>query len=224
MSRDELKIRAVEVLGSGILTALGATLRYTVSETHHYASLRESGRPVIYIFWHSRLIPLAHLHRGQGIVALVSRHRDGEYLSRVIRRRGFEVARGSSTRGGTEGLRELVRWARRGHDIAITPDGPKGPARHLKLGALTLGRVTGLPLVPAAAAVSPAWRARSWDRFVVPAPFARVHVRYAAPIAIPRDASDEELDALRLRAESELNRITDQVDAEAEGLGPGRWA
>ncbi|TVR58766.1 MAG: DUF374 domain-containing protein [Gemmatimonadales bacterium] len=215
MNRDELKVRAVEVLGSGVLTGLGATLRYTVSETHHYAGFREAGRPVIFIFWHSRLLPLVHLHRGQGVVALVSHHRDGEYIARVIRRRGFEAARGSSTRGGSEALRDLVRWARKGRDIGITPDGPKGPARRLKLGAVTLGRITGLPLVPAAAAASRAWRARSWDRFVVPAPFARIHVRYAAPITIPRDASEEELESLRLRAESELNRITDQVDAEA---------
>jgi len=220
MNRDELKIRAVELLGSGFLAALGTTLRYTVSETHHYAPFREAGRPVIFILWHSRLLPLVHLHRGQGVVALVSHHRDGEYIARVIRRRGFEAARGSSTRGGTEGLRDLVRWARKGHDIAITPDGPKGPARRLKLGALTLGRVTGLPLVPAAAAASRAWRARSWDRFVVPAPFARLHVRYAAPISVPRDSSDAELESIRLRAESELNRITDQVDAEALGQPP----
>lgn len=215
MNRAEVGFRAVGLLGGGFLSLLGATFRYRVSETHHYEPFREEGRPVIFILWHARLLSLVHRHRGEGVVALVSRHRDGEYIARVIRRGGFEAARGSSTRGGGEALRDLVRWTRKGHDIAITPDGPKGPARRLKPGALTLARITGLPLMPAAAAASRSWRAASWDRFVVPAPFARIHVRYAPPIHIPRDASEEKLEALRLHAESELNRITDEVDREA---------
>ncbi len=215
MNRAEVGFRAVGLLGGGFLSLLGATFRYRVSETHHYTAFREEGRPVIFILWHARLLSLVHRHRGEGVVALVSRHRDGEYIARVIRRGGFEAARGSSTRGGGEALRDLVRWTRKGHDIAITPDGPKGPARRLKPGALTLARITGLPLVPAAAAASRSWRATSWDRFVVPAPFARIHVRYAPPIHVSRDASEEELEALRLQAESELNRITDEVDRDA---------
>lgn len=140
--------------------------------------------PRIYALWHEHLLPLAVLHRGQGAVALVSRHRDGEILARVLGGLGYGAARGSSTRGGGSGLREMIRAGRSGRTLAFTPDGPRGPARTCKPGVVRAARATGLPVVPAAAAASTGRRLRSWDGFLVPAPAATVYVAHGPPVVV----------------------------------------
>lgn len=212
MSADGWKLRAVERGGGALLSALGRTLRFDVRGREHYLPFRERGEPILFTFWHSRILPLAYLHRHEGAVVLVSEHRDGEYIARVLERTGFKTARGSSTRSGARGLRQLLRAARSGRDLAITPDGPRGPARRVKLGALVAARMAGLPIVPVAAGGGPVWRAGSWDRFVVPLPFARIRVRYAPPIHVGREAGDGELRACARKLDEVLNRLTDDVD------------
>lgn len=223
MDRGELKARAVGAAGTLVVSLLGATFRYEVAGAEHYLRLRAERRPFVFAFWHSRLLPLVHLHRNEGAVALVSEHADGEYIARVMRGHGLEAARGSSTRGGAQGLRQLLKAARRGRELAITPDGPKGPARRAKLGAITVARLGGMPIVPLSIGGPRAWRLDSWDRFMVPKPFARLRVRYAPPIDVPRDGTDREMEGLRRRLESELDRLTDEVDglASEERAGAG---
>ncbi len=209
---EELKFRAVGFLGTGFLRILGATIQYESEGEEAFQDLRQEGQPVIFTLWHAHLLPLIYRHRDQGVVALVSQHRDGEYIARVMQRMGFEAARGSSTRGGTKGLRELLRWARKGRDLAVTPDGPRGPARTMKMGALTLARLTGFPLIPTVAGSDRVWRFQSWDGFMVPKPFATFRIRYGTPMQIPRSSSDAELEDYRLRLEREMNRLTDSVE------------
>lgn len=216
MTGEGLKLQLVSRAGSAFLSTLGATLRFDVEGAEPLRRLRAAGQPVIFALWHSRLLPLIHLHRNEGVVALVSKHRDGEYIARVMQRRGFGTARGSSTRGGVHGMRQLIRVARSGRDLAITPDGPRGPARVLKMGAITVARVGRLPIIPVTAGCSRSWRAGSWDRFMVPKPFARIEVRYAPPVHVPRDADEGELERLRQELEVTLNRITDEVDGVGE--------
>jgi lysophospholipid acyltransferase (LPLAT)-like uncharacterized protein len=209
---DPWKVALVERLGSALLAALGCTLRFQVEGARVFQELRERRQPVIFAFWHSRILPLAHLHRNQGVVVLVSEHRDGEYIARIVARRGFGTARGSSTRGGVRGLRELIRAGRAGRDLAVTPDGPKGPPRRVKWGTLVAAQVTGFPVIPVAAGGEGVWRVNSWDRFVIPRPFARIRVRYGTPLQVPRDAGPEELRTLAARLDGELNQLTDEVD------------
>ena len=175
---------------------LGTTLRFQREGEEHFLQFRRQGCPVIFTFWHSRILPLSHLHRRQGVVVLVSRHRDGEYIARLVERRGFGLARGSSTRGGAQGLRELIRALREGRDIAVTPDGPRGPERVFKPGALAAAQAAGAPVIPVAVDASRAWWVNSWDRFMIPQPFARMGVRYGQPRWVPRDASPTRLEAL----------------------------
>lgn len=141
--------------------------------------------PAVYALWHEHLLPLALLHRGEGAVALVSRHRDGEILARVLDGLGYRTARGSSTRGGDSGLREMIRAGREGTPLAFTPDGPRGPARTCKPGVVRAAAATGMPVVPTGAAASSGRRLGSWDDFLVPAPGATVCVSRGAPIAVP---------------------------------------
>jgi lysophospholipid acyltransferase (LPLAT)-like uncharacterized protein len=146
---------------------------------------RAAGRPVILLCWHGRLLPLLFVHRAEGVVLLVSRHRDGGYLVDVARRWGYGAVRGSSRRGGEVGLLGIVRALRRGATVALTPDGPRGPAERVKLGAIAAAQHGRALIVPLTARPSAAWWLRSWDRFCVPRPFATIDVRYGAPYEVP---------------------------------------
>jgi len=189
----ELRFRTASFFGAGALAALGSTLRYDISGKEHPEAFHQVGRPVVYAFWHAWILPLAILHRNEGAVVLVSEHGDGEYIARIIHRMGFGTSRGSSTRGGAQGVRGLVRALREGKDIALTPDGPRGPAGEFKPGGLVVAQLSAAPVIPVRVSADRSWRLGSWDRFAVPKPFARVRVRYGAPRLVPRDATASEL-------------------------------
>ncbi len=202
---------AVGLTGRYGLRALFRTLRIQRTGQHPPLRLGEERTPVIFVFWHGRLLPLIHVHRHQRTVVLVSEHRDGEYIARLLHHFGFGTVRGSSTRGGVRGLKGLIRAARRGWDLAITPDGPRGPSRELKLGALTVARITGLPLVPVGVGVTSAWRIRSWDGLLVPKPFSTVRVAYGPPTLVPRNADQAKIDEVAVSLHRRLDDLSGQV-------------
>ena len=209
---------AVGLTGRYGLRALFRTLQIHRTGQHILPKFGEERTPVIFVFWHGRLLPLIHVHRHQGTVVLVSEHRDGEYLARLLHHFGFATVRGSSTRGGVRGLKGLLRAARRGADLAITPDGPRGPNRELKHGALTVARMTGLPLVPVGVGVTSSWRIRSWDGLLVPKPFSTVRVAYGLPTLIPRNADQAEIDEVAASLQRRLDDLSGQV-GDTEPLG-----
>lgn len=210
-----LKFEAAGVVGLGMMAALFATTRSTRIGQEHYLRYRRSGTPVIFVFWHGQLLPLLHYHRNEGIVVLVSEHADGEYLTRVAERHGFGAVRGSSTRGATKGLKGLVRAARAGRDLGLTPDGPRGPAGEFKPGALAVAQMTGLPIIPLAAGSSSGWHFDSWDRFLVPKPFARIALAYGEPVMVPQAATREDLSDLAQRLSRRLDALTHEAAAAA---------
>ena len=170
--------------GSWLVRLCARTWRYEVTDAPEYTAAVSSGERFIYAFWHSGLLPLTLLHRDEGAAVLVSRHRDGELIARLIQRLGYVTARGSSTRGGEAGVREMLAWAEAGRHLGITPDGPRGPAEQVKDGLFYLAVRSGLRVVPVGVGARPAWVQRSWDRFRVPRPFARVCVTHGAPLAL----------------------------------------
>jgi lysophospholipid acyltransferase (LPLAT)-like uncharacterized protein len=197
-----------------LLDAILGTVRFEVTGRERFAAGREQG-PVIFMVWHGRLLPLTYLHRAEGLVALISRSADGEVIARVVEHWGYQVVRGSSSRGGTVALRELVRHARAGRSLAITPDGPRGPRQKMKPGALLAAQLTGAPLIPSAAGTARAWWFEGWDRFLVPKPFARIHVAYGAPVVVPRDADAAELARIGGAVEESMNGLVRAVDQAA---------
>lgn len=205
-----LKYSAAGFVGHAVLQSIFSTVRFRVETPEPFRN-----KPVIFALWHGRLLPLLYHHRYQGVTGLVSRSADGEYLARILQSWGFEVARGSSSRGGMPALREVVRIARSGGSIAITPDGPRGPRQKMKQGVLTAAQLSGLPLLPVSAAATRAWWFEGWDRFLVPKPFATVYVRYGDLIEVPRDATPADLAALEQRVENKINELTLQTDADA---------
>ena len=200
-------------LGSGTLCLLARTLRIR-REEKAAEPLWTSRTPAIYVVWHARLLLLPYLYGHRGARVLISRSRDGEMVARLVRRFGFVVVRGSSSRGGAGGLRGLARAIEEGHSVILVPDGPRGPAETVKPGVVTLARMTGAPVVPLAFAASAEWRTRSWDGFRIPKPFARCVVRFGPPLRVTasRDRGDNE--ATRKEIEAALHEVTWQVDEE----------
>ena len=176
--------RLVAPVAAGLVRLLAATWRYRVRGAEHVAVLRAAKRPFIFVLWHSRFLPLLYFHRNEGLCLLISRHRDGGYLASVAERWGYRVVRGSSQRGGEVGLLGIVRALQHGGEIALAPDGPRGPVEKVKPGAVAAAQHAEAPLVPVAARPSAAWWLRSWDRFCIPKPFASVEVVYGAALEV----------------------------------------
>ncbi len=171
-------------IGSALVRALAATWRYRAGGEEHVRALREKRRPFVFVLWHSGILPLLYRHREQDVVMLISRHRDGGYLADLGARWGYRSVRGSTKRGGEVGLLGIVRALEGGAVVAITPDGPRGPAERVQPGAIAAAQHAGVPIVTVGVRASSAWYLRSWDRMCIPKPFAAIDVRYSPPIRI----------------------------------------
>jgi hypothetical protein len=204
--------RAMLLLGRGFLHALARTWRIRVVNGGPLLDLRKAGHPFIFALWHGHLLPLLWHHRGQGVLILVSEHRDGEMVAQAAESLGYGLIRGSTTRGGDRALISLVRELKAGNEVAITPDGPRGPAETFAPGALVAAQRSDSFILPVAAAADRAWRLRSWDRFVIPKPFARVTIAYAAPTKVS---------ATNSRAAADQGPIFERLLNEASGLAGG---
>ena len=192
---------------------VSATLRY---RWHDHRETGVSG-PVIYATWHNRLalclIAYEHErknHPGVGMAAMVSASKDGALLSSILERFGVQPVRGSSSRRGPQALLELTTWAERGYDLAITPDGPRGPRYVVQEGVMSLAQVTGLPIVPFSFSARWKIQARSWDRFQIPIPFSRCDMVVGKPLQVPREANEAERESLR----QELERTMQEMAAD----------
>lgn len=198
-------------LGALALRALGRTWRVSFEGPDPFAESRP--QPRIGAFWHRNLLVASYLFRNRGVTAFVSRSRDGDLVTGALAHLGYaHPARGSSSRGGAAGLRDMVRRVRNGLVAAVVTDGPRGPARRSKPGVIALARLTAAPITPLALSGRPCLRFRTWDRTLLPLPFARVVCRFAPPIAVRRDGDRETEDRLRLALDRELNRMTDALD------------
>lgn len=170
-----------------LLRTLAATWRFRTTGDAHVRTLRGAERAFVYVLWHSRILPLLVLHRHQDIVLLISRHRDGGYIADVGERWGYRSIRGSSRRGGEVGLLRIVRTLQAGAVVAITPDGPLGPAERVKPGAVAAAQHAGVPIVPVGVRPHATWRLGTWDRMCIPKPFTTIEVEYGAPIEVGPD-------------------------------------
>jgi lysophospholipid acyltransferase (LPLAT)-like uncharacterized protein len=198
--------RAVLFLAQGVFQLLARTWRFRVLNGGAIRALREQEPPVIFSLWHGQLLPLLWHHRNQGVKILISEHRDGEIVARTAQSLGYGLIRGSTTHGANRALITLVRELQAGHDVAITPDGPRGPAETYAPGALVAAQRTRAYIIPVAASASRSWRLNSWDRFMIPKPFARVTVAYAEPSQViadsPRLATEQASRFKRLMGEA----------------------
>lgn len=189
--KQRLSLWAVSWAGYLAIRIIGPTLR--VSITYEPGAQNEpQTRPAIYCFWHRCVFAATYIFRKRGIRVLTSRSYDGEYIARIIERLGFRAVRGSSSRGAVQSLRELQRELENGEFVAFTIDGPRGPRYVAKPGPIHLARVTGAPIFSFYVAVERAWILRTWDAFILPKPFSRIHCYVRSPIKVAADASHEQ--------------------------------
>lgn len=168
--------------------------------------------PIILAFWHGRMLYfLPHYYR-QRFTMLVSQSRDGDFVSRVLHRFGVDVTRGSSSRGGSQAFRTLVRKLRSGSHVALTPDGPRGPRYVVQPGVVAVARQTGAAIVPVTYSAQWHITLRSWDAFLLPWPWSRVAVVYGAPIHVPSQATPDLMQAKQQEVEASLRAITARAD------------
>ena len=210
---DRLLLASAPALGGWAVAFLTRTLRVEVIDTGHVNGFWERRTPVIYAVWHGRILILPAIYgKHRKVHVMASRHRDGELVTRFLRSFGFESVRGSTTHGGSLALRRLAKFLRNGAEVAVAPDGPRGPREVVQPGVIALAKLTGAPIVPVTVSASRSWRLKSWDAFLIPKPFARVAVGFGAPIVVPPRADRSEQENLRKELETSLREITWRAD------------
>jgi lysophospholipid acyltransferase (LPLAT)-like uncharacterized protein len=215
--RNKKLIRALAWAGAKFIRLWMGTLRHE----YHAVGINVDPRTpdlrgrYLYAFWHESMLLPAYYYGGLGIFILISQHADGEWIAEVCRHLGFRPIRGSTTRGGVEAVRQMLRAGQEAH-ISITPDGPRGPRRQVQAGLIYLAARTGLPIVPAGFGFARPWRARSWDRFAVPRPGSFAITVSGAPVQIPPDVDRNGIEHYRLEIERELLRLSAMAEHWAE--------
>lgn len=173
---------------------------------------RESSTRGIYLFWHEMMLfPVSAHDLLSDFTVLVSRHRDGELIARILMMLGFKVVRGSTTRQSFSAVRGLMRQGKVSH-LAVTPDGPVGPRRIVQPGAVYVASKTGMAIYPVGFAFHKCWRAGSWDRMALPKPLSRGACVVGRAVMIPPDLTNESIEAYRQQLQAELDRVQERAD------------
>jgi hypothetical protein len=187
-----------------------------VANSNASGKANKSISPVILCIWHNRLAmgvasQNAEYHKlwpANGLAAVVSASRDGAFLASILEHFNIQPIRGSSSRRGPQALLEATTWlSDKGYNIAITPDGPRGPCYKVQEGIVLLAQLTGRPIVPLGYAARPCFKARSWDKFQIPYPFAACKISYTEPIYVPREADEAERERIRAQIERVMGEI-----------------
>ena len=205
------------LVGATLAAHIGLVRRTTRWRTHFAADAEAAARaawtgerPAIVAFWHNRLAMMPYCWPSpHPFHMLISSHPDGQLIARTVKHFGIETVAGSSTRGGSEALRAMVRLIKKGVSVGITPDGPRGPRMRASDGAIALARLAGAPILPAAVSVSRRMVMNSWDRLIVALPFGEGAMVWGAPLHVGGDMDTKTLSA---GLEAELNRVSAEAD------------
>jgi lysophospholipid acyltransferase (LPLAT)-like uncharacterized protein len=201
------KAQLAATLGSSVMRALLSTLRFRFTD-HARIMATPPEKPLLWAFWHNRLFVMPyvfeHFFPGRPGAALTSASKDGEMLAAFLKKFGVRPIRGSSSRGGGRALVEMKRAIEDGYIMGITPDGPRGPRYSLSPGVVKLAQITGGFVLPVQISYSRCWRLKSWDAFMIPKPFATVHVTFDVLHEVPPTADETEFEAERGRLERML--------------------
>jgi len=192
-----------------LVRLLGATFRIKVLNYEPIAAL--PGGKVL-CGWHGRSMIASVFFRKARFWVIISRSKDGDIQTHVFENLGFNVIRGSTGRGGERALIESIRELRKGATMAITPDGPRGPNKVVQGGVMAMARKSGAVLVPCGVSARPRLLVKSWDRYMVPLPFSKCVLNFGKPMAVPADATEEQVEEIRLKFQAEISRL--EIEAE----------
>jgi len=215
-SKQRLTLALAPPLGALAIRALSSTLRNEVRHEDRFKKALDLNGHVIFAVWHECIAMGLWHYRGRGYHTMTSCSYDGELAAQTAQRFGVHAVRGSSSEGGGGALRELEKAIAHVEGIGITPDGPRGPRRVVQAGAVILAARTQTPLIPHAISATSAWRLRSWDRFMIPKPFATIVHAYGDPIPPPKDDSHEAVESTRVELENALNAIHRELETELD--------
>jgi hypothetical protein len=214
-------VRILSFLIWSVLTLWSRTLTIRLVNKASPDRLAGEGKNVIYAFWHDSMFLLPYAHRNWKVEIMVSESKDGEIAAGILRRFGFEVARGSSKRKGSRALIKLISSIQSGRSVGIAVDGPRGPRHEAKEGAVFLAGKLMVPIVPVATAARRCWTLnRTWDQFILPVPFTGGVVLYGEPIVV-NGTSREEIAAKRDELEAALHRLTREAAERSGASGRG---
>jgi lysophospholipid acyltransferase (LPLAT)-like uncharacterized protein len=194
------------------IKVLGRTMRFEEIHPEVVKLLWEEGTPYIFVFWHGRLLMMLFGYKGKKVRYLVSPHRDGQVVGKAFERFGYRPILGSTTRKGFSAFKEMVRAQKNGFDIAITPDGPRGPRYRAKIGVIELAKLTGRPLIPVTFSASKKIVFNTWDRFLLPYPFSRGVFIWGEPIEVDAHGDRTHIEEKRRLLEKRLNELTEKAD------------
>jgi len=213
LTNSRIGIHLIGLLVRGLIRVLTATTRWTVTGDSEGLAAVDAPQPVIGAFWHNRLLLIGKAcPPGRPLGMVMSEHGDSRILGTAYAGFVTDPIFGSTRKGPTAALKGMIRVLRRGIDVAITPDGPRGPRMRCRPGVVEAARVTGAPIIPVAWSTSRRKVVGSWDRFLIPLPFGRGVLLYGAPIFVPRDADADTVEACRLQVEAAITRLTNEAD------------
>lgn len=190
----------------GILRSISSTVRL---EIINYPEIDDRS---IFCGWHGRSFLFANHYRNRGWWVIISQSNDGEMQAKIFKRLGFDIIRGSTGRGGVRAAVEAIRVLKDGGIMALTPDGPRGPSGVVQGGVMLMAQKSGARLVPVGISARPRLFAKSWDQYMLPMPFGRAVFIYGEPIHVPKSSTEEEVEAIRLRLETEIHRLEREAD------------
>jgi lysophospholipid acyltransferase (LPLAT)-like uncharacterized protein len=210
---DSWRARALIPLGFGLYRLWARTLRLQVEDPYDVVGFVRK-QPVIFAIWHNRLLMLPRVFDPsfptRQSYGLISASRDGDFIARFIERSGYGTIRGSSSRKGVIALRQLMDTLAADGNVLFTPDGPRGPVYQLSQGVIFVAQKSGAPIVPIHMEYSSCWRLKSWDRFVVPRPFATLRAKFGEPIRIAPLSEPQQLEDERLRLQNAMMSLVEQ--------------
>lgn len=192
-----------------LVRAFGATFRIKVLNYEEIEKL-EGGK--ILCGWHGRSMIASIFFRKKGFWVIISKSKDGEIQTHVFENLGFNIIRGSTGRGGERALIESIRELRKGATMAITPDGPRGPNKVVQGGIMLMAKKADSWLVPCGVSARPRFLAKSWDRYMIPLPFSKCLMNFGTPVKVPADATDEQIEQIRLTFQAEISRLEEEAE------------
>ncbi|WP_051412101.1 lysophospholipid acyltransferase family protein [Halonatronum saccharophilum] len=209
---DKLKTKLIINSAYYLSKLINSTLRLRVFGKKEVRKIEDKGKPIIFAVWHGQLLLPTYYFRERGYVGLASRSRDGEYISGVLKRLGWEVVRGSTSKGGARSLLKLIKKIREGKSLGITPDGPRGPIHKVKPGVIYLAQKSDALIVPVGVAFSKKKVFSSWDRFSLAYPFSKATLVYGEGMEVPKDIDSSKVEDYSRLLEGKINEAVESAE------------
>ncbi len=215
--KERLVIRLSGAAGYLLTNVLGKLTRFEVDGWENLDTVHAAGRQPVLVFWHDRILLATYYFRDRKIIVLSSMSFDGEYTARIIQRFGFGAIRGSSSRGGSAAIVNMIKTVRKGLPAGFTVDGPRGPRYQVKTGPVLVAKKTGYPMLPFMVEARKYWSLRSWDRLQIPRPFTRAIVMIGEPIYVDPKADDIEIEKKLGELQAALDNLVEKGRIWREG-------